>query len=151
MSHNISNYGAHNLSMLALPKKQPKENKTTYIKSSKVSKKWLQICEKKMNCKIQMADDQTGTGEFSIMGPNKHLIYFDGYDAVNRVVFEFHGCKYHECKICFKDQQTGKYEKTIEREKYIISKGYRLFHIWECQYHKYIDGKTLSIGEFITY
>lgn len=143
-SHNILNYQKNNLSIFTLSEKLPKPT-NKIVKSSKVSKKWLQMIEREMNIKIQYEDGINH--EMSISGPNKRKIYFDGYHEPSMTVFEFHGCLYHGCPIHNPD--VNKYNKTIEREKYILSKGYKLYRIWEHEFTLYIEGKRTTLGIYL--
>lgn len=133
---------------LKVPKKSNK-----CVKTSKKAIKWLGMIEKYMNIKLQMGDE-TGKGEFYIIGMNgyRSKIYFDGYCQETNTVYEFHGCKWHNCLLCFpnsKSEDKDLYFKTIEREQFIISKGYKLYRIWEHEFDNYIKGKELQLGQYI--
>ena len=61
----------------------------------------------------------------------------DGYDPNTRTVYEFHGCYFHGCSHCKKDQDDlGKERKmhTDTKEKYLRNKGYNLRIIWEHEF-----------------
>ena len=63
----------------------------------------------------------------------------DGFDE--QTVYEFYGCLWHGCPTCFRrrdlavpgtaDSVESAYQKTIEREKTIKAKGYKMEVIWE--------------------
>lgn len=134
-------------SLLALEANKPKQSKKS-IKTSKKAIIWLKTIIKQYNINIHMGDDE-GNGEYGIIGPNKRKIYFDGYCQNTNTVYEFHGCHYHNCRQCFPNSDINIYNKTLERENFIISKGYKLFRIWEHEFEIYILGKQLELGRYI--
>jgi len=78
-----------------------------------------------------------GLEEIKIPGTNLRA---DGYDPKTNTVFEFHGCFFHGCPICFKQTDRNAmcnktygelYKNTIDREKSIKDKGFNLVRIWE--------------------
>lgn len=111
--------------------------RTEYLKSkikNKKSIKWLNNLIE-IN-KINIKHEQNG-GEYNI--PNT-LYKADGYCKETNTIYEFHGCMYHGCIICFdknsinpkqKIENRLLYEKTINREEYLKKLGYNLITIWE--------------------
>ena len=67
----------------------------------------------------------------------------DGYDPVNKTVYQFHGCYWHGCISCFSSKREQKlvvrknctyeeaYETTLERDAKIREAGYDLVVRWE--------------------
>lgn len=91
--------------------------------------------------KINIQHEKNG-GEFSIPW-GKTIIKFDGYHEESKTVYEFHGDYWHGNPEYYgKDQineYTGTtfgtlYEKTLQREEYIRSQGYKLVTIWESEF-----------------
>lgn len=151
-SHNTNDYDKHDLSVLALYDLKPKK---TYkkITSSNVSREWLKSVSEIHNCDIQYSQDNQGTGEVSIVGPNKYKIYFDGFCKTTNTVYEFHGCKvnYHGCPYCniLDEKSLAILERTLKKEKFILDSGYKLFRIWEHEYRNIKRGNTLSLGIYV--
>jgi hypothetical protein len=101
---------------------------------SEESIKWLNYISKKNNIYIEHAKNK---GEYVI--PDTRL-RVDGYDRENNTVYEYYGCFFHGCLMCFdidgKNARSGKLYKqllddTIKREKIIKEKGHNLVSIWE--------------------
>ena len=75
----------------------------------------------------------------------------DGYDPNMRTVYEFHGCYFHGCSHCKKDQDDlGKEPKmhTDTKEKYLRNKGYNLKIIWEHEF-KSMQRSDPKLKEFV--
>ncbi len=112
--------------------------------------KWLKEMEIEHNTEIQHAENG---GEQKIdlkywgLKSSIYQSYFllDGFDGMNLVCFEFHGCLWHGCP-CMGDpddvnlvsKKTFKelYEKTMEKERLIKLLKFELITIWECEYDK---------------
>ena len=80
-------------------------------------------------------------------------------------VFQFHGCFYHACKICFSEEKhdrdaskngwkslNDRFNATEEITKYITESGYKVEEIWECSWRELkktvkFDNKYLYPGE----
>lgn len=83
-------------------------------------------------------------GQVSIPGPYPDsCIKFDGYSEETNTVYEFYGDYWHGNPKIYKPDDINDdakttfgelYRKTIEREQYIISKGYKLIKIWEIDF-----------------
>lgn len=106
---------------------------------SKASIEWLDYVSKKENIYIQHAEN---IGEHKISNSKYKA---DGYCPDTNTIYEFYGCLYHGCKICFDENKFNPltnmnygdlYEKTIEREKFIKSQNYNLVTIWEHEWWK---------------
>uniref|UniRef100_A0A914QY49 DNA-directed DNA polymerase n=1 Tax=Panagrolaimus davidi TaxID=227884 RepID=A0A914QY49_9BILA len=71
----------------------------------------------------------------------------DGYIDETKTVIEFNGCAYHGCMRCFKPHTilpTGlkaidQFERTKEKENMLISMGYDVESVWECEINKMIE------------
>jgi hypothetical protein len=100
---------------------------------SKICIKWLNS----ISNDIQHAENGQ---EFKI--PNtKYKV--DGYNVKTNTVYEFHGCYWHGCPLCFSPVETNKtnkklfidlYNKTLKRSLDIKHNGYNLVEIWECNF-----------------
>jgi superfamily II DNA or RNA helicase len=55
----------------------------------------------------------------------------DGYCKETNTIYEFYGCYWHGCPICYKTY-SNKYQQLIIRENKIMNLGYNLIFIWEC-------------------
>ena len=95
---------------------------------------WLNYVSYKDNIAIQHAECN---GEFRIPGTKYKA---DGYCSTNNTIYEFHGCYYHGCALCFDAEDLNEttdcffgdlFQKTINRESIIKSKGYNLVVMWE--------------------
>nr|XP_022294902.1 uncharacterized protein LOC111105016 [Crassostrea virginica] len=72
----------------------------------------------------------------------------DGYDETTRTVYEFYGCYWHGCPVCFPDQATethphrtqftynSLYELTLARELALKEQGFNLVTLWEHDFDK---------------
>lgn len=72
---------------------------------------------------------------------------FDGFDAFSNTVYEFHGCLFHGCPICYphsaeqvRHPHTGQsmqelYRLTVNREHELKQHGFNLITIWEHEFH----------------
>lgn len=114
--------------------------RSNYFKSKlkkKKSIKWLNNLMK-IN-KINIIHEQN-EGEYNI--PNT-LYKADGYCKETNTIYEFHGCMYHGCIVCFNKNDKNKkiekeneilYKNTLEREEKIKKLGYKLVTIWEHEF-----------------
>jgi len=88
-------------------------------------------------------------GEMRV-GPQQVLV--DGYDASTNTVYEFHGCLWHGCVKCFKNNRHSYttvhpdctlyevHEHTKEKIKTLKDHGHRVIEKWECEWDQ--DVKT---------
>lgn len=104
---------------------------------NKKSIKWLNYLTK--TNKINIKHEQNG-GEYNI--PNT-LYKADGYCEETNTIYEFHGCMYHGCIMCFdknninpikKIENKLLYENTLKREENLKKLGYNLISIWEHEF-----------------
>ena len=88
-------------------------------------------------------------GEVRVLTPGQSFLV-DGYDTTTKTVFEFRGCLFHRCPLCFprRDQYSKlnqdrtfqeMYEATVCKHTMLEHAGYKLVHIWECQWDKQVD------------
>jgi hypothetical protein len=101
---------------------------------SHASIKWLDFIADKENIFIQHAKNKD---EFKI--PNSKY-KADGFCKATNTIYEFNGCLYHGCPICYDKNSISKiskkpnsymHEKTLKKEKFIKSQGYNLVSMWE--------------------
>ena len=115
--------------------------------SSKKCVEWIEKIMEKENIYIQYSKNE---GEYIIPGTRYTA---DGFCKETNTIYEFQGCFYHGCPLCFKDRmnninnKTGKtynelYEKTCKKNNIIKSMGYNLIEIWECKYDEMYRNKN---------
>ena len=87
-------------------------------------------------------------------------IYFvDGYDALTRTVYEFHGCLFHGCPVCYPNRQAKHYatpdrtveelyQATLNKRMALLRAGYTVVEMWECQWHSLVK-KDEAVQQFI--
>ena len=70
-------------------------------------------------------------------------VYVDGYDPVENIVLEFHGCLFHGCLKCFPDRQSRNpfncltmetLYKDTKRKMKKLKKKHKVIQIWEHEY-----------------
>ena len=109
---------------------------------SRMSIAWLEWESKQLGREIRHARNR---GEKVIVcGDRRYLV--DGFDEQNKVIYEFHGCRYHGCPSCFSGQTVrdprsghtmGDLNKiTVNRTTELRKAGYRVKEIYECQFQK---------------
>ncbi|XP_022298821.2 uncharacterized protein LOC111107766 [Crassostrea virginica] len=84
----------------------------------------------------------------------------DGYDESTRTVYEFYGCYWHGCPICFPDLATethphrtqftynSLYELTLTRELALKEQGFNLVTLWEHEFDKQFQ-KSEPFQDFV--
>ena len=111
---------------------------------SKTSIEWLEFIAAQTNSKILHA---VHGGEKTIvdveLGKTYHV---DGFCEETGTVYEFYGCVYHGCPLCFdgtsdhpfhsERKMCEVYEATIEREERLRALGFTVKTIWEHDYRK---------------
>ena len=70
-------------------------------------------------------------GERCVRHDEKELFLVDGYEPTTNTVYEYYGCKWHECPCS--SNETIKYNETLRKEKVIKDLGYNLVSVWECE------------------
>ncbi len=115
---------------------------------SKIQFKWLEYVEENSSIELQHA---LNGGEYKIP-ETKYKV--DGYHQESNTCYEFHGCFWHGCPRCKAPDKINPiskltfkelYDKTITREKFILSKGYKLVVMWECDFRKLIKQNEIEI------
>lgn len=113
--------------------------KCSIVGYSKRAIKWLDYVSAINNIFICHAKNH---GEYII--PNTKY-KADGFCKETNTVYEFNGCLYHGCPICYDPNEDNPithksnndlYEKTIKKEKTLRTLGYNLVVIWE---HEWIN------------
>jgi G:T-mismatch repair DNA endonuclease (very short patch repair protein) len=97
---------------------------------SRAEKQWVKSVETQLNRKIET--------NYKI---DKYKV--DGYDPETNTVYEFNGCYYHGCNICYRPEDinpsSGKsmgelYKNTIKKEERLKRLGYNVISKWGCQF-----------------
>ena len=101
---------------------------------SKSSIQWLNFIANSENINIQHAENG---GEFKIPTTKYKA---DGYCQENNTIYEYYGCYWHACAVCYdankihtvcKKLNSELHNKTIKKENIVKSLGYNLITIWE--------------------
>ncbi len=71
----------------------------------------------------------------------------DGFDAKSKVIYEFYGCFFHGHPSCIEHMQAIHpvagvtyqclFDRTMEREKSLQKRGFRIVRMWSCKWDKY--------------
>ena len=102
---------------------------------------WLKYLSEKQNINIIHA--LNSVSEYKI---GKYKV--DGYDETTNTVYEFQGCWFHGCPICFNPktinpfkQQTmeTQYKKTKAKEEFIKSRYFNYVEIWENEWDDMVE------------
>ena len=87
-------------------------------------------------------------------------IYFvDRYDPVTRTIYEFHGCLYHGCPLCYPNRQAKNYatpdrsveelyQATLSKRMALLREGYTIVEMWECQWDSLVK-KDEAVKQFL--
>ncbi|XP_033212197.1 uncharacterized protein LOC117169800 [Belonocnema kinseyi] len=120
-----------------------------YRRADRQSKKaieWLSALERDLGIEITYGDRAR---EFRL--PEGCLVdgYFENIEVSTKVVYQFHGCYWHECPQCFKlnqDKKLGfdksseslndRFERTNAQTDRLRSLGYEVVEKWECSFDK---------------
>ena len=113
---------------------------------SAVSTEWLAYIEQEDNINIQHARNG---GEHKI-GPKR--VPVDGYCKETKIVYNFHGCWFHGCLVCYPKNRNinskssnNRYSKTLSDKwkhtqqiaQYIRECGFNLIEMWECKWKEF--------------
>ncbi|GIY25793.1 uncharacterized protein CEXT_134211 [Caerostris extrusa] len=110
------------------------------IRYSPDSIRWLDFVSHNENIVILHA--LNGTGEKKI-----HGIFVDGYCLETNTVYQFHGCFYHGCPICYDSDSVHPLkgismatvkEKTDMTSAVLRSEGFQVVELWE---HEFAEQK----------
>ena len=88
-------------------------------------------------------------GEQTVRTSDK-MYFVDGYDALTRTVYEFHGCLYHGCPSCYPLRDVKNYaapDRTMQelfnateaKRMALLRAGYKVIENWECQWDKQVQ------------
>ena len=116
---------------------------------SKSSIEWLEFIAAQTNLKILHA---VHGGEKAIVDEESGKTYYvDGFCEETRMVYEFCGCVYHGCPLCFvgtnehpfhsERKMCDVYEATIEREERLRALRFTVKAIWE---HDFVKQKIMK-------
>ena len=85
--------------------------------------------------------------------------FVDGYDPVNKIVYEYYGCVYHSHNKCWDPTSPNLfrsnvknldiYEQTLKREERLHQLGYEVRFIWECDF-KTVISQNHAFRNFIS-
>ena len=121
-------------------------------KINKAASQWLERQAELLGKHIHHALCGHG-GEYCVT-VNKKEILIDGYEPESRTIFQYYGCKWHDCP-CQKESEKWKYDKTLSLEKSMRKLGYSVVSVWECQKpelsRKKLKRKFISNPYFIVY
>ena len=105
--------------------------------ASKESIQWLRYVEKNWKFKIAHAMSGHGGERWIEKRP------VDGYNDEKKVVFQYHGCRWHGCPKCYPDRnqiierdKTAEdlYQATKRRTAHLRKVGYKVIECWSCQW-----------------
>jgi hypothetical protein len=110
---------------------------------------WLVSESQKRGCDIQTAISPEGEKRVTIVRNGKaHKFHLDGYAEVNgqRIAFEYYGCPFHGCLVCFSNQRNislqgkksmeQKFRETMLREALLKEEGYTVVSMWACAFQE---------------
>jgi hypothetical protein len=121
-------------------------------KYSKIQIEWLTVLSNKLDINVEHAEN----GKEHKIANAKYRA--DGYNKQFNAIFEFNGCYWHGCPVCFPDKHKlndmskktygDLYEYTLNKEKHCTNNGYKFFGIWECDWNRIKNDDDL-INEYI--
>ncbi|KAJ8954631.1 hypothetical protein NQ317_002426 [Molorchus minor] len=80
----------------------------------------------------------------------------DGYNPETKQIFEFHGCYYHGCPVCYKHSRDEplyenptetlnlRYETTISKIDRLRNLDYEVIEMWECQFNSALKNEEIK-------
>ena len=109
----------------------------TKDRCSKKELQWLYLQEEELGIRIIKSDDPGGQvkiGRYKV----------DGFCEETNTVYSFNGCYHHGCDRCYDydakgvgGQMAGElFARAMTRRAYILSKGYNVVTMWECDFMK---------------
>ena len=114
----------------------PREGYRGLTQQSCKAKRWLYWLQKTQNLHLQTCLSREG--EKVLLGAP-----VDGYDATTNTVYQFHGCYWHACPVCFpahhafpekqgfRAELSQKYYDTQRRTMVLRAAGYTVVEMWE--------------------
>ena len=110
---------------------------------------WLSRESQQRGCEIQSAVSPEGEKRVTIVKNGKvHKYLLDGYAEVNgeRFAFEYYGCPFHGCPVCFptlrnksvqgRKSMEQKFRETRLREGMLKAEGFTVVSQWSCVFNK---------------
>lgn len=73
------------------------------VNQSKAAFQWLYFCESQIPKEVASPDrirHARNGGEQTVVAANDSF-FVDGFDPITNTVYEFHGCLWHGCRVCF--------------------------------------------------
>ena len=85
--------------------------------------------------------------------------FVDGYDALIRTVYEFHGCLYHGCPTSYPMRGAKHYvtpdrtaeelhQATLNKRMALLRAGYTVIEMWECQWDRLVENEP-AVSQFL--
>ena len=85
--------------------------------------------------------------------------FVDGFDPVTNTVYEFNGCLYHGCPVCYPNRQAKHYatpdrtveelyQATLNKRMALLRAGYTVVEMWECQWQSLVK-KDEAVKQFL--
>ena len=122
---------------------------------------WLYLKEKEIVKRDGSSDrirHVRNGGEQSIR-THSNIYYVDGYDAITRTVYEFHGCLFHGCPVCYPNRQSRHYatpdrtveelyQATLNKRMALLREGYTIVEMWECRWDSLVK-KDEAVKQFL--
>ena len=118
------------------------------------STKWMKYLSNKHRLNIKHA---CNGGEQILKLNDGKSLKVDGYCKEIDTVFQFQGCYYHGCPVCFDGYMVNSknnrymnelYENTVRIENQILQTGLKLVKIWEHEFDNNKDMKNTKLNEF---
>ena len=115
----------------------PREGYRGLVQQSRKAKRWLYWLQVR-DRDLRLQSCLSPQGEKVVMGAP-----VDGYDAATQTVYQFHGCYFHGCPVCFpghlafpesngdRGEFSQKFYHTQRRTTVLRSGGYRVVEMWE--------------------
>ena len=111
-------------------------------KYSIIALKWLELIKKETGTNIKHARNG---GEQRLSGSCSTSFKVDGWDAEQRIAYDFHGCFFHGCLDCYERKTINPlngltmqelYENTLAKKQKMEAAGYTYIEMWECKFKK---------------
>ena len=133
------------------------------VNQSKAAFQWLYFEEhqipKEGACPDRIRHARNGGEQRVFAGGDSFFV--DGFDPVTNTVYEFHGCMWHGCRMCFprnRDIKTSVdadrtlnevYTATCVKIQTLRNEGYRVKEKWECQWTKQLQDVSSPEHAFV--
>ena len=133
------------------------------VNQSKAAFQWLYFEEhqipKEGACPDRIRHARNGGEQRVFAGGDSFFV--DVFDPVTNTVYEFHGCMWHGCRMCFprnRDIKTSVnadrtlnevYTATCVKIQTLRNEGYRIKEIWECQWKRQLEDVSSPASVFV--